>query len=127
MAYFLPRALPLLLLFIIPGVNALAPLVSGACSAPGPWRWNTREYPFGNNGIIFGQQRKVMKTRRLTALGFGGGVMLLMLIPGGKLRRHAGGGGRRHGPVGGSAQAGCRSRWSWLKSLEKQLSANERE
>jgi len=80
LAYFLPRALPLLVLFLIPGINALAPFVWGLFSA-----WSLAleytEYPFGNNGFIFRDQRRLMKSRRLTALGFGGGVMLLMLIP----------------------------------------------
>ena len=80
-AYFLPRAIPLLVLFVIPGVQILAPLIWGLFSA-----WSLAleyaEYPFGNNGIGFRRQREVMKRRRLTALGFGGGVMLLMLIPG---------------------------------------------
>lgn len=80
-AYLLPRALPLLLLFLIPGIQALAPIVWGLFSA---WALSLEyaEYPFGNNGIGFRRQREVMKQRRLTALGFGGGVMLLMLIPG---------------------------------------------
>jgi CysZ protein len=81
LAYFLPRALPLLALFIIPGVNAVAPLIWGLFSA-----WSLAleytEYPFGNSGIGFKDQRQVMKKRRLTALGFGSGIMLLMLIPG---------------------------------------------
>jgi CysZ protein len=80
-AYFLPRALPLLLLFVIPGINTLAPLIWGVFSA-----WSIAleytEYPFGNNGVLFRQQRQVVRQRRFTALGFGGGVMLLMLIPG---------------------------------------------
>lgn len=79
--YFLPRALPLLLLFLIPGVNAVAPVIWGLFSA-----WSLAleytEYPFGNNGYIFSEQRRLMKPRRLTALGFGGGIMLMMLIPG---------------------------------------------
>lgn len=79
--YFLPRALPLLLLFVIPGINTLAPFAWGLFSA-----WSIAleytEYPFGNNGIPFREQRRVVRQRRLTALGFGGGVMLLMLIPG---------------------------------------------
>jgi CysZ protein len=81
LSYFLPRALPLLLLFIIPGINAAAPFIWGLFSA-----WSLAleytEYPFGNNGIRFRQQRQVMKQRRMTSLGFGGGVMLMMIIPG---------------------------------------------
>jgi len=80
LAYFLPRALPLLVLSLIPGINVVAPLAWGLFGA-----WSLAleytEYPFGNNGYIFGHQRQVMKTRRFTALGFGGGVMVLMLIP----------------------------------------------
>lgn len=79
--YFLPRAFLLLILFVIPGVNAVAPLIWGLFSA-----WSLAleytEYPFGNSGIHFREQRQFMKNRRLTALGFGGGIMLLMLIPG---------------------------------------------
>jgi CysZ protein len=81
LAYFLPRAFLLLVLFLIPGVNALAPLAWGLFSA-----WSLAleytEYPFGNNGIRFGDQRELMKNRRLTSLAFGSGVMILMLIPG---------------------------------------------
>ena len=79
--YFLPRAVPLLLLFVIPGLNTLAPLAWGLFSA---WALALEytEYPFGNNGILFRAQRLVVRQRRFTALGFGGGVMLLMLIPG---------------------------------------------
>lgn len=80
-AYFLPRALPLLVLFIVPGINAVAPFIWALFSA-----WSLAleytEYPFGNNGFIFARQRRLMKARRLTSLGFGGGVMLMMLIPG---------------------------------------------
>ena len=79
--YFLPRAVLLLILFFIPGVNAFAPLIWGLFSA---WclALEYTEYPFGNSGISFREQRQCMKNRRLTALGFGGGIMFLMLIPG---------------------------------------------
>ncbi|MEN8176061.1 MAG: sulfate transporter CysZ [Pseudomonadota bacterium] len=78
--YFLTRGVPLLLLFVIPGANLVAPLVWGIFSA---WAiaLEYTEYPFGNNGLQFPEQRRIMKQQRLPALGFGGGVMLMMLIP----------------------------------------------
>lgn len=80
-AYFLPRALALLILFFIPVVNVVAPLIWGLYGA---WclALEYTEYPFGNSGITFREQRQIVKGRRLTALGFGGGIMLMMLIPG---------------------------------------------
>ena len=74
-------ALALLILFFIPGVNLLAPFIWGLFSA---WclALEYTEYPFGNSGISFREQRQHVKNRRMTALGFGGGIMLFMLIPG---------------------------------------------
>ncbi|MBG7601071.1 MAG: sulfate transporter CysZ [Gammaproteobacteria bacterium] len=78
--YFLTRGLPLLLLFLIPGVNIIAPFVWGAFAV---WMLANEyaEYPMGNNEIYFKQQRQFLKRRRLTSMGFGGGVMLMMMIP----------------------------------------------
>jgi len=78
--YFLLRAIPLLILFLIPGINLAAPFLWLLFNA---WflALEYGDYPMGNHGIRFGDQLLRLKTRRLASLGFGGGVTLLMLIP----------------------------------------------
>lgn len=80
LGYFLIRALPLLLLFVIPVVNIAAPFLWLLFSA---WflALEYGDYPMGNHGLEFKEQHKQMKQFRFTALGFGGGVTLLMMIP----------------------------------------------
>jgi len=80
LGYFSLRAALLLPLFFIPVVNVAAPFL---------WLlFNTwyvaleySDYPLGNRGMTFPQQRRKLGEIRLTALGFGGAVNLLMLIP----------------------------------------------
>ena len=80
LGYFLLRAIPLLLLFVIPGINLLAPFLWLLFSA-----WflaiEYADYPLGNHGLDFRSQHDRLKQTRLAALGFGGGVTLLMMIP----------------------------------------------
>ncbi|HHH39285.1 MAG TPA: sulfate transporter CysZ [Sedimenticola sp.] len=78
--YFLLRAIPLLLLFLIPVINVAAPFLWFAFSA---WFLTMEyiDYPMGNHGLGFRQQLGLLKQRRLISYGFGGGVTLLMLIP----------------------------------------------
>lgn len=78
--YFLLRAVPLLILFLIPGINLAAPFLWLLFNA---WflALEYGDYPMGNHGIRFGDQHRWLKARRLTSLGFGAGVTLLMLIP----------------------------------------------
>lgn len=80
LTYFLLRALPLLLLFVIPVVNVAAPLLWLLFSA---WFLSIEyaDYPMGNHGLNFRSQHEKLKRIRLSALGFGGGVTLLMMIP----------------------------------------------
>jgi len=80
LTYFLLRAIPLLLLFFIPGVNILAPFL---WLAFGAWFLSLEymDYPMGNQGLGFREQLSRLKTMRFAALGFGAGVTLLMLIP----------------------------------------------
>jgi CysZ protein len=80
LGYFLIRAIPLLILFVIPGLNLLAPLLWVLFSA---WflALEYADYPMGNHRMTFPQQHKSIKKLRMTALGFGGGVTLLTLIP----------------------------------------------
>jgi CysZ protein len=80
LSYFLIRAVPLLLLFVIPGINLMAPFLWLLFSA---WFLSIEytDYPMGNHGLSFQSQHQRLKNRRMTALGFGGGVTLLMMIP----------------------------------------------
>ena len=79
--YFVLRAIPLLILFLIPGVNIIAPFLWLAFSA---WYLSLEymDFPMGNHGILFKDQHQRMKNGRLNAMGFGGGVMLMMAVPG---------------------------------------------
>jgi CysZ protein len=80
LSYFLLRAIPLLLLFVIPVVNIAAPVLWLLFSA---WflALEYGDFPMGNHGMTFSEQHQRLKQQRLTALGFGGGVTLLMMIP----------------------------------------------
>jgi len=78
--YFLSRSLPLLLLFIIPGINVVAPLVWLVFSA---WMLALEfaDYPMGNHGLLFKEQRSKLQEKRWMVLGFGGATMILLMIP----------------------------------------------
>ena len=79
--YFLVRAVPLLILFLIPGLNVAAPFLWMLFTA---WMLALEygDYPMGNHGVLFPEQRKLMARRRLLGLGFGGAVMLALMVPG---------------------------------------------
>jgi CysZ protein len=78
--YFVIRALPLLILFIIPMVNVAAPVIWFLFTA---WMLTLEygDYPMGNHDILFRQQREKFASNRQLAFGFGSGVMLLTMIP----------------------------------------------
>jgi len=78
--YFLPRAILLLLLFIIPGINILAPVVWLIFSA---WMLALEyaDYPMGNHGLLFKEQRSKLREKRWMVLGFGGAALVLLMIP----------------------------------------------
>ncbi|MDQ2694023.1 MAG: sulfate transporter CysZ, partial [Pseudomonadota bacterium] len=80
LGYFLLRALPLLVLFLIPVLNVAAPFLWAAFGA---WMLALQyvDYPMGNHGVAFRDQRQIMAQRRLLALGFGAGVLLMTLVP----------------------------------------------
>jgi CysZ protein len=79
--YLLSRAVPLLLLFFIPGLNLLAPF---AWLAFGFWFLAVEycDYPMGNHGLDAAAQRRHLRGRRVKTLAFGAGVAVMMLIPG---------------------------------------------
>ena len=80
-AYFLAWALPLLVLFIIPGINILAPPLWALFLA---WVLAVEyvDYPMGNHRHNFHRVRAWLRTRRSLALGFGAAVLGATMIPG---------------------------------------------
>jgi CysZ protein len=80
LGYFLLRAIPLLILFVIPGLNLLAPFIWLAFSA---WLLAKEylDYPMANHGIGFDEQRRLIKQERLGSLGFGASITFLTMIP----------------------------------------------
>ena len=78
--YFASRAIPMLLLFLIPGINIL---VTVAWVVFGLWflAIEYSDYPMGNHALSPGLQRDHLRRRRLKSLAFGAGVTVMMLIP----------------------------------------------
>jgi len=80
LVYSVTRSLPFLILLFIPGINFIA---SALWILFGAWMLAIQyaDYPLANNGILFNDQRAVLKEKRLLVLGFGGTVMIGMMIP----------------------------------------------
>ncbi|MCU7890576.1 MAG: sulfate transporter CysZ [Candidatus Thiodiazotropha sp. (ex Ustalcina ferruginea)] len=78
--YFLLRAIPLLILFLIPVLNIAAPFLWMAFSA---WflAMEYGDYPMANHNLAFKEQHKRLKQARLSSLSFGGGLTLMMMVP----------------------------------------------
>lgn len=80
-AYFAKLAIPLLLLFLIPVVNIVAGLLWALFGA---WALALEymDYPMGNHGHRFNDERRMLASRRSLALGFGATILAMTLIPG---------------------------------------------
>ncbi len=78
--YLATRALPLLILSIIPGVNVLAPLLWALFGAWG-MALEYLAYPLENRGVLFSEQKELVKSVRLGALSFGGLAVLGLTVP----------------------------------------------
>lgn len=78
--YLAGWSLPLLLLFVIPGVNLIAPI---AWALFGAWMLALEyiDYPMGNHQYLFKEERKILAEHRLLAWGFGGGILVMTMIP----------------------------------------------
>ncbi|SCZ49335.1 sulfate transporter CysZ [Thiohalomonas denitrificans] len=78
--YFAKWAVPMLLLFLIPGINLIAPFAWMAFSA---WMLAVEysDYPLGNHGLKAREQRQRLGAHRPMALGFGGVVLVTTMIP----------------------------------------------
>lgn len=80
LGYFVKWALPLLILFLIPGINLIAPILWTLFSA---WMLAVEygDYPMGNHGLTGAEQRQRLNGNSLMALGFGGVTLLATMIP----------------------------------------------
>lgn len=80
LSYFALRAIPLAILFFIPGLNLAAPILWAAFGA---WMLAIEygDFPMGNHGIGFVAQRSLLRRRRGLAFGFGGMAMLATMVP----------------------------------------------
>ncbi len=78
--YILRLAIPLLILSFIPGLNLIAPLLWAILSA---WSMSLEymAYPLENAGILFFEQKQLLKNIRWGALSFGGIAVLGLSIP----------------------------------------------
>ncbi|WP_432741189.1 sulfate transporter CysZ [Methylobacter sp. G7] len=80
MGYLGTRALPLLILSIIPGINVIAPVLWALFGAWG-MALEYLAYPLENEGVLFSEQKNLVKSVRLGALSFGGLAVLGLTIP----------------------------------------------
>lgn len=78
--YFLTRAVPLLILFLIPGLNLFAPFIWLTFSA---WFLAIEylAYPLEVHGYRFDEQRRIAKKLPFGVFSFGGLVTLALTIP----------------------------------------------
>ncbi|MGD8673414.1 MAG: sulfate transporter CysZ [Thiogranum sp.] len=78
--YFALRALPLLVLLLVPLVNVAASVLWVLFSA---WMMTVQyvDFPMANHGLFFKDQRARLRKRPLLAWSFGGLVMLATLVP----------------------------------------------
>ena len=80
LVYVAVRSLPLLVLFVIPGINVVAPVV---WMVVGAWMLAITyvDYPMANHGIGFDDLLARLRARRLLGLGFGGAAMAALAVP----------------------------------------------
>lgn len=78
--YFLLRSIPLLLLFVIPGINVVAPFLWLLFSA---WMLSLEylDYPLGNHNVSFKTTRMLARQQRITCLSYGAVVTGFTMIP----------------------------------------------
>ncbi len=80
MFYLFSRMLPLLILFIIPGVNLFAPFLWALFGAWG-MGLEFMAYPLENKGMLFVEQKQQARSRRIGVLSFGGLAVVGLSIP----------------------------------------------
>jgi len=80
MGYLVSRMLPLLVLFVIPGVNLIAPFLWALFGAWG-MGLEYMAYPLENQGLLFSEQKQQAKSQRISVLSFGGLTVVGLSIP----------------------------------------------
>ncbi|KEA50137.1 sulfate transporter [Mangrovibacter sp. MFB070] len=81
LAWYLPRAIVLLLLYLIPGIGqTVAPVLWFLFSA---WMLSIQycDYPFDNHKVPFKEMRVALRKRKVMNMQFGGLVSLCTLVP----------------------------------------------
>ena len=80
MLYYLVRAIPLLILILVPGIGPFASILWLLFSI---WFLALEyvAYPLENQKLLFKEQKSILRKKPISALSFGGGVTLLLLIP----------------------------------------------
>jgi len=80
LAYFAVRSIPLLVLFLIPGLNIIAPFLWLAFCT---WvlALENLEFPMSATGLLFDDIRHRLGQQRLATFSFGGAVLLISVIP----------------------------------------------
>lgn len=80
LAYILLRLIPLVILSIIPGLNVIAPVLWVLFGA---WSLSMEyfAYPLENAGLLFNEQRALIKSVRFGSLSFGGIVVGALAVP----------------------------------------------
>lgn len=78
--YYLPRAIILLILFVIPGINIIASLLWFIFTC---WMMAIEylSYPMDNHKIPFQKTKKYLRAHYLSSLSFGCGVTMVSMIP----------------------------------------------
>jgi len=78
--YFLVRAVPLLILFLIPLIQAVAPVIWVVFGA---WMIALEylDFPMANHGKQFPEIRRTLGEHRALALGFGLSTLMMTMIP----------------------------------------------
>lgn len=78
--YYLPRALGLLLLFLVPVINLLAPFI---CFLFNAWFFSMQflDFPSDNHRVPIRKVRQAMAENRWYVLSFGVGVLFALMIP----------------------------------------------
>ncbi len=78
--YYVPMAAFVLLLSVIPGLNAVAPVLWFVLGA---WMMSIQfvDYPMDNHQLGFADVKEAVRSRRLSSMGFGGMVALCAGIP----------------------------------------------
>jgi len=78
--YLFTRAIPLVIISFIPGLNVLAPFLWALFGAWG-MALEYCAYPLENAGLLFTDQQQLLKSVRFGALSFGAAAALGLTIP----------------------------------------------